>query len=78
MKDIYIKASDLGEEIISEMPKQDLYSLDEVLGAMEEIIYDYHCLKEEYGDYKEYVSGNMKERDHWTASEMAEYYSNER
>ena len=76
MKDIYIKAKDLGEEIISEMPKQDLYSLDEVLGAMEEIIYDYHNLQEEFDDYKEYVDGNMKERDHWTNTEMAEYYAN--
>lgn len=76
MKDIYIKASDLGEEIINEMPKQDLYSLDEVLGAMEEIIYDYHCLKEEYEDYKENVEDTMQPRTHWTAKEVSMYNAN--
>jgi hypothetical protein len=61
MNEIYVKAKDLGEEIISEMPKQDLYSLDELLGAMEEIIYNYHSLQEEYDDYKENVKDNYRE-----------------
>lgn len=78
MKDIYIKAEDLSGSITSIMPKQDFYSIEDIIDALEETIYNMECLKEEYEDYKEYVSGNMKERDHWTASEMAEYYSNER
>lgn len=76
MKEVYIKSSELTDAMLADLPKQDLYSIEDILDAYEEALYNLHCLEEEYEDYKEYVDGNMKTRDHWTASEMAEYYSN--
>lgn len=78
MKEVFIKSSELTDAMLADLPKQDLYSIEDILNAYEESLYNLHCLEEEYEDYKEYVGTYKKDRDHWTASEMAEYYANEK
>ena len=73
MKDVYVKANDLSEDILKQLPKQDIFSLDEIIGAFEELAYNYECLEEKFDDYKENVEETMQPRTHWTAKEISMY-----
>lgn len=76
MKEVYIKASELTDIMLSDLPKQDLYSIEDILDAYEEALYNLHCLEEEYEDYKENVEDTMQPRTHWSAKEVSMYNAN--
>lgn len=78
MNEVYVKATDLEDETLQYLPKQDIFTIRQLVDALNELTYEYKELEEEFEDYKEYVATYKKDRDHWTASEMAEYYANER
>lgn len=48
--DVYVKAKDISQNILNELPNQDLFTLEEIMNAFEEIIYLYHNLQEEKED----------------------------
>lgn len=73
MKEVYVKANDLSEDILKQLPKQDIFSLDEIIGAFEELAYNYESLEEEFEDYKENVEETMQPRTHWSAKEVSMY-----
>ena len=55
MDEIYVKAKDLDEDILDRLPNQDLYTLDEIIGAFEELAYEYKKLEEKMDDFEEEV-----------------------
>lgn len=75
MKEVYVKAKDLGS-CIEYLPNQDIFSLDEIIGAFEELLYEYQQLEEKFEDYKENVEDTMQPRTHWSPKEVSMYNAN--
>lgn len=72
MDNIYIKAEDLNKWIVRHLPNnQDLYSIDDLIGAIEDMDGEINELNEEITRLKEYLGA-----DDETAKN--EYYNEER
>ena len=56
MKEVYIKAEELNEDILNELTNKDIFSLTEIIQAFEEAVYKYKILEEEFEDYKEMIN----------------------
>ena len=50
MKDVYIKASDLNNWILAHLPNKDLISIDDLIGAIEDMDGEIEKLKEQLKD----------------------------
>lgn len=56
MKEVYIKAEELNEDILNELTNKDIFSLTEIIQVFEETVYKYKILEEEFEDYKEMIN----------------------
>lgn len=67
MKDVYIKRQDILDfDTLSEKDlkkigiTKDIISIDDLLGYMQELLYEIERLDEEYEDYRNYVESNYR------------------
>lgn len=60
MDSIYIKAKDLNKWITKHFPKQDLISIEELIGCIEELTCDVENLQEELEDLKQNIEDNYR------------------
>ena len=60
MNDVYIKATDLNKWITKHFPKQDLISINELIGCIEELTCEVEHLQEELEDLKQNIEDNYR------------------
>ena len=61
MNEIYIKAEDLNRWIIRHLPKnQDLYSIEDLIGAIEDLDGEVEELKDKIEDLEQDIQENYK------------------
>ena len=62
MEEVFIRTWTLPEWLAKKYFKdKDFYSIDELIGIIEDLDADLDMLKDEYEEYKEYVKSNFKE-----------------
>ena len=60
MNDVYIKATDLNKWITKHFPKQDLISITELIGCIEELDIEVDNLNQQLEDIKENLRENYR------------------
>lgn len=62
MEEVFIRTWTLPEWLAKKYFKdKDFYSIDELIGIIEDLDADLDMLKDEFEEYKEYVKSNFKE-----------------
>lgn len=58
---VYVNMKEINEDITDYFDNKDLVTIDELLGGIEDLLYEVHHLEEEMHDYKKYVADNYRE-----------------
>lgn len=58
---VYVNMKEINDDIADYFDGKDLVTIDELLDAIDTLLYDVKYLKEEMHDYKKYVADNYRE-----------------
>ena len=58
---VYVNMKEINDDIADYFDGKDLVTVDELLDAIDTLLYDVKYLKEEMHDYKQYVADNYRE-----------------
>lgn len=58
---VYVNMKEINDDIADYFNGKDLVTIDELLDAIDTLLYDVKYLKEEMHDYKKYVEDNYRE-----------------
>ena len=58
---VYVNMKEINDDIADYFDGKDLVTVDELLDAIDTLLYDVKYLKEEMHDYKKYVADNYRE-----------------